>query len=180
VYDGLVGLAVRCLVSDPAAHSCDGIEIRGDVMTRLFITFLLATALVAATSGSAKPEPAPITPLADPKAKLLAAEMSAWQTAKPTFMKYCTTCHTKDGRKATQKKLNHFAMDTYPFGGHHGATIGLEIRHVLGLTGKAPTMPADKRGAVKGDELATIKAWADAWEAAEKAGAHPAVEAHHD
>jgi hypothetical protein len=154
------------------------IEIRGDAMTRLFIRFLLATALVAATSRSAKPEPAPITPLADPKAKLLAAEMSAWQTAKPTFMKYCTTCHTKDGRKATKKKLNHFAMDTYPFGGHHTKKIGFTIREVLGLTGEKPRMPADKPGAVKGDELATIKAWTEAWEAAETGGAHPPAEAH--
>jgi hypothetical protein len=41
-------------------------------------------------------------------------------------------------------------------------------------------MPFDKPGSVHGDDLAKIKAWADAWEAAEKAGAHPpAGEGHH-
>ena len=112
-------------------------------------------------------------PKPDPKAELLAAETSAWDTAKPVFAKYCATCHTKDGRKAAKKKLDHFAMDTYPPGGHHTATIGFTIRDVLGISGKKATMPYDKPGSIKGDELAAIKAWTDAWEAAEKGGAHP-------
>ena len=33
-------------------------------------------------------------------------------------------------------------------------------------------MPADKKGAVKGDELALIAAWADAFDASHKGGAH--------
>ena len=115
----------------------------------------------------------------DPKAELLAAETSAWETARPVFGKYCATCHTSEGKKAAKKKLDHFNMDTYPFGGHHTSTIGFTIRDVLGISGKKPTMPYDKPGSVKGDELAAIKAWTDAWEAAEKGGAHPAAEGHH-
>jgi hypothetical protein len=125
-------------------------------------------------SEPAKPaEPEP--PKADPKAELLAAETAAWDRAKPAFDKYCATCHTKDGKKAAKKKLDHFDMGSYPPGGHHTATIGFTIRDVLGISGKKPTMPFDKPGSVKGDELAAIKAWTDAWEAAEKGGAHPAA-----
>lgn len=122
-------------------------------------------------AGDPKAPPRP-----DAKAQLLAAETSAWETAKPTFTRYCATCHTKDGKKAAKKKLDHFDMDTYPFGGHHTATIGFTIRDVLGISGKKATMPYDDPGAVKGDDLAAIKAWTDAWEAADKAGAHGAGE----
>ncbi len=121
------------------------------------------------------PEPEkPSPPKSDPKADALAAETAAYDQAKPVFEKYCATCHTKAGKKSAKKKLDHFDLDTYPFGGEHTAFIGFHIRGVLGLTGKKATMPFDKPGSVKGDDLATIKAWTDAWEAAEKAGAHPA------
>lgn len=115
----------------------------------------------------------------DPKAELLAAESSAWETARPTFEKACATCHTSAGKKAAKKKLDHFNFDSYPPGGHHTATIGFTIRDVLGLSGKKPTMPYDKPGSVQGDDLAKIKAWTDAWEAAEKSGAHPPAGEHH-
>jgi mono/diheme cytochrome c family protein len=108
----------------------------------------------------------------DPKTALLAAETSAWEGARPVLMAHCAACHTRGGKKAAKKKLAHFALDTYPLGGHHARTIGFTIREVLGLTGKKPTMPYDKPGAVRGDELAAIKAWTDAWEAAETAGVH--------
>lgn len=109
----------------------------------------------------------------DPRAQLLAAETAAWETAKPVLEKYCAVCHTPDGKKAAKKKLAHFDMSVYPPRGHHTATMGVTMRDVLGLSGKKPTMPFDKPGLVKGDELATVKAWTDAWEAAEKGGAHP-------
>jgi len=123
-------------------------------------------------TGSATETPAP-----DAEPRLLAAETAAWEKAKPVFVKYCSSCHTKAGNKTAKKKLDHFDMDSYPLGGHHRATIGFEVREVLGLSGKKPTMPSDKPGSVQGDELATIQAWTDAWEAADKAGAHGAV--HH-
>ncbi|MEO8548515.1 MAG: hypothetical protein ABI678_01010 [Kofleriaceae bacterium] len=91
------------------------------------------------------------------------------------FDKACASCHTKAGKKSAKKKLDHFDMDTYPPGGHHTGTIGFTIRDVLGISAKKPTMPYDKPGSVKGDDLATIKAWTDAWETAEKGGAHPPV-----
>jgi hypothetical protein len=187
------------------AHA--GIKLQGDVMTRSFTTFVLAAALAAcgaksapnttpsepassgtpitADEGMPKEMPEPAEPAApepakpDPKAELLATEMSAWEGAKPAFMQYCASCHSKAGKKATKKKLDHFALDTYPPSGHHTATIGATIRDVLGLSGKQPTMPYDKPGSVKGDELAAMAAWAEAWEAADKGGAHPAAADHH-
>lgn len=151
-------------------------------MTRWFPGLIVAAVLVALGStspaqpaGAARPDPA--QPAA--KAELLAAETSAWATAEPVFTKYCAGCHTKGGKKATKKRLDHFDMDSYPLGGHHAATIGVTIRQVLGIGGKKPVMPNDRPGAVQGDELGAIKRWADAWEAAERAGAHPPAEAHH-
>jgi mono/diheme cytochrome c family protein len=126
------------------------------------------------TEPSEQTEP----PAKDPKAELLAAEATAWDTAKPVFEKACASCHTSAGKKSSKKKLDHFNFDTYPPGGHHTATIGTTIREVLGLSGEKPTMPYDKPGSVQGDDLAKMKAWTDAWAAADKAGAHSASGAH--
>ncbi len=142
---------------------------------------------MAMGSADAAPTPAPDKPAdvaaVDPakvKSDLLASERSAWDTAKPVFDKSCASCHTKAGKKAAKKKLDHFDMDTYPPGGHHTGTVGYAISDVLGISGKKPTMPYDKPGSVQGDDLAKVKAWTDAWEAADKAGAHPAAAPDHD
>ena len=119
-----------------------------------------------ATPAEPPPDPATV------KTDLLAAETAAFEKAKPVFDKYCAKCHTKTGSKASKKKLDHFDMTTYPFGGHHAMEIAGEIRTSLGIDGSKPTMPLDKKGAVKGDELALIAAWADAFEASHKGGAH--------
>ena len=114
---------------------------------------------------------------------LLADEHAAYDKAKPVFDKYCAKCHTQTGKMATKKKLGHFDMTSYPFGGHHAATIGPEVREALGLAGEKATMPDDKPGSVKGDDLATIDAWAQAWIKADQAGAHgpkPASAGHDD
>ena len=105
------------------------------------------------------------TAAADPAAD----EQAAYEKAKPVFTKYCASCHTKGGAKAIAKKLDHFDMTTYPFGGHHATTIAATMRKVLAIKGGKPTMPSDKKGAVKGDELALIAAWCDAFDAAHKA-----------
>ncbi len=114
------------------------------------------------------------------KADLLASEMTAYETAKPVFQTYCAKCHLEGGKKASGKKLAHMNMTTYPFGGHHTDSIGNEVRKVLGIDGAKPTMPYDKPGAVKGEDLAKIKAWTDAWLAAGAAGVHPADAAEAD
>ena len=93
-------------------------------------------------------------------------ERAAYAKAKPVFDKYCAKCHVRGGEKATVKKLAHFDMTSYPFRGHHTSSMGPTMAKVLGLTGKKPTMPSDKKGAVQGEELALIKAWIDAWRAA--------------
>ena len=69
-------------------------------------------------------------------------------------------------------------MDAYPFGGHHAAEITASIREVLGTTGKHPTMPRDDPGAVDGEELKLILAWADAFDKTHPAGA--SERHHHD
>lgn len=141
-------------------------------------------------AGSAETQPAPAQPEQTPtvsqpdpakvKADLVAAEQAAFDSAKPVFEKHCARCHKEGGAMASKKKLNHFDMTTYPFGGHHAATIGAEVREALGLTGEKPTMPADKKGAVKGDELALIAAWADAFDKSHAGGAHEGMDHGHD
>jgi mono/diheme cytochrome c family protein len=166
---------------------------------------LLLAIVVAACGGSSKPAPTtspPVDPVpmkesvaaepaepvkpAEPaapdpakiKAELLAAETAAFEKAKPVFDKHCAKCHTKGGNLATAKKLDHFDMTSYPFGGHHAMEISSEIRKSLAIGGGKATMPFDKKGAVKGDELALIAAWADAFDASHKGGAHEGHEGH--
>lgn len=124
---------------------------------------------------AAEPPP-PVEPVPDPSAELLAAETAAWDKAKPVLDKFCAGCHVAGNKKATKKKLDHFDMTAYPPKGHHDEPITEEIREVLGATGKKPTMPYGKGGAVKGDDLAVILAWADAYDAADKGGAHAPAE----
>ncbi len=113
-----------------------------------------------------KPDPAKV------KAQLLAAETAAYEKAKPVFEANCSRCHTKGGKLQTQKKRDHFDMTSYPFGGHHAMELGVQIRKSLGITGNKVTMPYDKKGSVKGADLALIAAWADAFDAAHAGGAH--------
>lgn len=119
-----------------------------------------------------KPVEKPAPPAPDPKVELLAAEQAAYDKAKPVFDKWCAKCHTQGAKLATQKKLDHFDMTAYPFGGHHAMEISGSIRKSLAIGGGKATMPFDKKGAVKGDELALIAAWADAFDASHKGGAH--------
>ncbi len=110
--------------------------------------------------------------LKDDKAAIAAAEQAAYEAARPVFETYCSNCHSSSGKKAAKKKLDHFNMDSYPFGGHHATEIGEEIREVLGVTGEEATMPKDKPGAVKGAELDLVVAWSKAFDASHKAGLH--------
>jgi mono/diheme cytochrome c family protein len=147
-------------------------------MNKLCLVLLIA-ACGNKSKGVTPPEPAPpdagATAVEPPQDGPLAAELAAYQAAEPVFDAACARCHTKDGEKASAKKLEHFDMTTYPFGGHHTATITTTLRHVLGIDGAKPKMPADKPGSVSGDDLALIAAWADAYDAAEQAGAHEGV-----
>jgi mono/diheme cytochrome c family protein len=124
-------------------------------------------------------EPAPAEPAApaapDPEkvqADLLAAEMAAYDAARPVFEKHCARCHQTGGAKAKPKMLKHFDITRYPFGGHHADEVSATVRKVLGIGGGKPTMPADKKGAVQGDELALVAAWVDAFDKAHAGGAH--------
>jgi uncharacterized membrane protein len=132
-------------------------------------SLVVALSFVALTAGAA---PAPS------KAKLLDAENRAWATASPVLHKHCGECHIKGARLATRKRLNHFEFTSYPVGGHHADKIGVTVRGVLGLAGKKAIMPFGKAGSVTGADLAAIKAWTEAWDAADQAGAHAAAEPH--
>lgn len=98
-------------------------------------------------------------------------EVAAFERARPAFEHHCFRCHTPAGKKSKRKALEHMAMDSYPFGGHHAGEAGKAIRAVLGADGKSKaSMPSDDRGAVEGDDLATILAWADAFDRAHANG----------
>ena len=103
---------------------------------------------------------------------LLAEEQRAYEAARPVFERYCTKCHTSRGAQARRSTLRHLNMDTYPFGGHHAHEMGSLTREVLGVTGDKPTMPRDKKGALKGEELALIVAWTEAFDRSHAAGLH--------
>jgi mono/diheme cytochrome c family protein len=123
----------------------------------------------AEPTASAVPTTAPTTP---PAAKT--PELLAHEAAQPVFEKYCASCHTTGRPQATPKALEHFKMDGYPYGGHHEGSIAAEVRRVLGATGKKATMPKGAPGSVKGDDLALVLKWADAFDAAhqKKSGGH--------
>ena len=121
----------------------------------------------------APPAEPPEPPKPDPeqmKKDALAAETAAYEKAKPVFEGFCKGCHQKGQKNATAKKLADFDITAYPFGGKHNSTK--DIRKVLGVDGGKATMPKTKPGSVKGDDLAAITAWADAFDAADQAGAH--------
>jgi hypothetical protein len=110
------------------------------------------------TGPTAAQEPAAGDPVADVRA--------AYERARPVFEKYCTKCHTTGGTQSKKAALQHFTMDQYPFGGHHASAVAASIREVLGAGGEEPSMPRDEPGAVQGEELALVLAWADAFDRA--------------
>lgn len=109
-------------------------------------------------------------PAPDPKDELRAAEKSAYEAAEPVFLAKCSNCHIQGGVKSDAKKLGKLDITEYPFTGSKSDTAS--IRKVLGIDGSKATMPKDKPGSVKGDDLAAITAWVDAVDAAEAGGAH--------
>ncbi|MDQ3340518.1 MAG: hypothetical protein M4D80_35620 [Myxococcota bacterium] len=134
---------------------------------------------VAKTETPPAEETKPTTPVEEPKPdpeamkkEALATETAAYEKAKPVFETACKSCHFKGQKNASAKKLAELDITTYPFAGKHATAK--DVRTVLAIGGGKPTMPKNKPGSVKGDDLAAIAAWADAWDAAEAAGAHPA------
>ena len=124
-----------------------------------------APAAVVVDAGVA---PAPVAPVVS-QAELDAAERAAFDRAKPVIDRYCSACHTKRGKKKTQKRLDAIDFSKYPPAGRYAKIVGGAVRDVLGQSGVPATMPFDRKGAVVGDELAVVMGWVDAW-------AH----AHHD
>ena len=144
---------------------------RSLVIAVLAVTSILSGALVHAHGGKHSAAPAgPVT----------AEERAAFEAARPVFERHCVRCHTRSGRKAKAKSLAHLTMDRYPFGGHHATEAGEIIRRVLGAgpDKKAPTMPSDDTGAVTGDALAKVLAWADVFDRAHGGRRAPAPHHH--
>lgn len=133
--------------------------------------FGVATTIVAGTEGRESHAPA---------RKPSAEEVAALKAAEPVFAKHCYRCHTRAGKKAKRKTLDHLDMDRYPFGGHHADEAASAIRKTLGVTGKKATMPKDDPGAVSGDALAKILAWADAFDRAGGGGTAESPASEHD
>jgi mono/diheme cytochrome c family protein len=128
----------------------------------LALCAVAATAVAEAHGGHTSP----------PTHKPTPEEIAAFEAAKPVFERHCFRCHTTGGKKSKRKALAPISMDHYPFGGHHADEVGTVVRKVLGGDGNGKaTMPSDDPGAVRGDELAKIVAWAAAFD---QARVHPA------
>jgi hypothetical protein len=120
----------------------------------------------AAPAGSQSPAGAAAMDTGGERQSLARAERVAYEKAKPVFEAYCAPCHTSQSDKSGKSALQHFSMDSYPFGGHHAREVTKSIRHVLGASGSKPTMPRDKPGAVQGEDLQLILAWAESYDRA--------------
>jgi hypothetical protein len=131
-----------------------------------------------------EPEPDPVAEEVeepaehDHKQMLRDAEADAFAKAKPVFDEFCSACHLQGERNATQKKLDAFDMTSYPFTGEHAGEMAAEIREVLGIGGGKATMPKNKPGAVQGEDLEAIAAWADTFDASHEGGAHEGIPGH--
>lgn len=135
----------------------------------------------AAVDDAPATDATPPPPAPDPaqvKADLLATETTAFTAARPVLEKYCAGCHQRGGKKASAKKLAHFDLTAYPIRGHHAGEAGTTVREVLGVGGGKPTMPYGNAGVVKGDELALIVAWTEAFDASHAGGAHVGMPGH--
>lgn len=116
----------------------------------------------AHSEASTAESPAATATTAAPGVPLVEEERTAYEAARPVFETYCANCHTSGGGKASKDALGHFSMDAYPFGGHHADEVSAAIRKVLGVSSSPPTMPRDRPGSVKGEELQLILTWAKA------------------
>ena len=106
------------------------------------------------------------------KLDLLQLELKAHAAAKSILDEACSSCHTTALAKSkkAKKALEHFVLDSYPYGGHHKAELGKSIRKVLGVDGTKATMPKDDPGSLQGKELELIVGWTKAWDRAAAAG----------
>ncbi len=118
---------------------------------------------------------------ADEGEALLAAEMQAYEAARPVFETHCAVCHQPGEPEALEDTLHHFSMEGYPFGGHHAHEMGEIIRAVLGADGSEATMPEGDPEALSDEELALVVTWSEAFDRAHAAGVgHHAELEHHD
>src|SRR2546423_664974 len=137
------------------------IRVAARAVPRIFIALTVAAVGSAIAYGPAGHE-------AGRPSKPSPEEQAAYASARPVFERHCFRCHTTGGKKAKRKALDHISMDGYPFKGHHAGEAGTVVRKVLGAGGdRKATMPSDDPGAVTGDDLAKILAWADAFDRAQ-------------
>jgi hypothetical protein len=136
----------------------------------------IATSTTETDAGSnveeqpASPDTANTSTVSPAPVDLMAAEMAAYERAKPIFEDQCAGCHTPEpSRKKPKKGISHFSMAGYPFDGHHKHELGQAIRVAIGATDKPATMPQDDPGSIEGADREVILAWADAFDAAASA-----------
>jgi uncharacterized membrane protein len=116
------------------------------------------------------PSPAAATPTPAPHADATAAspadlEHAAFEQARPVFARYCDGCHSEQGAHRDREALRDLVTTRYPFAGRRAAVAGHAVAVSLGR-GHRATMPDDHPGSVRGDDLARVMAWADAFDRA--------------
>lgn len=158
--------------------------------------------LAIASACGAPSSPPPVAgapPSAAPSASvaLPEAELAAYRAAAPVFERYCLACHRPGTNSMSVITSNTLDLGTYPFTGSSSNEAGFLIAAALGApladldardeaplslarqhigAGRPPKarMPKDQPGAVQGDDLERILAWARAWRATRRAGLDPA------
>jgi hypothetical protein len=154
----------------------EGLEDRYGTRFPLGVMIYLRMTPAAMSAGQHAPTPPraatqPPGGAAQPET-IAAAEVAAFERARPVLEKHCASCHSSEGAEATRESLGHFRMDSYPLGGHHAREAGAIVRRVLGVTGAKPTMPRGNAGSVQGAELQAIVDWSHAFDRAYAAGLH--------
>jgi mono/diheme cytochrome c family protein len=95
-----------------------------------------------------------------------ASELAAYERAKPVFERHCTACHRDGTRLTSGEAMRKVDMNGYPFGGAPRAAMTRTV--MASLTGGGPTMPPFRRQPLTAEEVALIRAWAAATDAANR------------
>jgi hypothetical protein len=88
-------------------------------------------------------------------------ERTAFEAARPTFVRYCVRCHASGTKKVKRSTLDRLDMTRYPFTSR-SSDVAATVRTVVGVGGGTPSMPLVGRGCLEDRELEAIATWADA------------------
>ena len=123
-----------------------------------------ASSSASATAAQHSPPAASAAPSGS--ADVAEAERVAYTRARPVFAQYCDSCHSRESLHVDREATRNLTTDSYPFGGRRGAARR-DTRFVC-RSAKAigATMPDDHPGSVRGNDLAAVLTWADAFDRA--------------